>query len=190
MDQREHQAQGPLEEFSALRQEILMFSQELHNIFIFQVAAAGAVFSFALSEADRAVVALAVPVVTYLLLARYYYAYRSIVDVGEYIRTVLSGKLEGLEWEDWRQRGPRKASPRRFRANNVLMLAFPLTAFLALAIGTAGLWLDISNNVLRLAILIPWFASVLCVILTLRLLLQMASYRARLRAEIEALPTT
>jgi hypothetical protein len=157
---------GPLAEFSALRAEILSLSQDLQNIFIFHTASAGVVFSFAISEPRRQVVALVIPALTYMLCIRYHYALLSIVHIGQYIRTKLAPRVPGgLGWEEWLETNIR-SSGRKIKQHSAAR-----TAFLGVS---AGAWLLATPTVITIDIdkaahavlLTAWAASLALVVLT------------------------
>lgn len=172
------EASGPMAEFVALREEILHWSQHIHGIFVFQVGASGAVLSFALSQPGREPVALAVPIVSYLLCTRYYYALLTAVNIGMYIRTVLSPKVSGgLGWEEWNRSIQVDLRPRLYAT---LVLTFPGTAFVAFVVGTIGLAFGDLALSLRLGFSALWCAALVFLLLNIRLVVQMRNYRAKL----------
>lgn len=93
---------GPLAEFTALRQEIERRNVVQHGLFALQLTSAGAIFSFALSGSGRSGFLLIVPISSYMLCARYVEQQLGIQRAATYIRTELSQKIPGgLSWEAW-----------------------------------------------------------------------------------------
>jgi hypothetical protein len=64
-------ADGPLAEFVALRDEILQLNQQQNQMLALQLTISGAVFGIAISHAGLADILMIVPVVSYSLCARY-----------------------------------------------------------------------------------------------------------------------
>jgi hypothetical protein len=166
------QKDGALAEFVALREEIVQLTSSQQSIYIFNLAAAGSIASFALSDADRGLSAFLVPPIGYLLAARYYNASLGVHHIGEYIRTELSPRVPGgLGWEAWVQR---RAQDRVGRAAPFYV---NLTAFLgpALLAWLVGLFSLITQDLRTDA---RWGGSVLCG-LTLVILLLITRLWAR-----------
>lgn len=126
-----YERETALVEFGAFRNEILSRQGHQHALLTVQIAVAGAIFSFALSAANRSTVLLVVPVATYMVTGRYVahsFANRSI---GRYIRTQLSVKLPGgLGWEEWLDQ--QRAAVRRFGGLDPLLISFPGVSVLAI----------------------------------------------------------
>ncbi|MER6065171.1 hypothetical protein [Streptomyces sp. NPDC001792] len=99
---RDDDAQGPLAEFAALRQEIIQRQATQHNVLALQLTISGAVFSFGLTGASRSGFLLIVPVSTYMLCSRFVEDHVGIGQLGRYIREHLSPRIPGgLGWEFW-----------------------------------------------------------------------------------------
>jgi hypothetical protein len=90
-----------LAEFTALRAEILQTLSQQWLILVFDLTAAGAVFSIALSS-HNARILLILPVVSYSLIDQYLRNFKMLMRLGDYIRYTLSPEVHGhLGWEDW-----------------------------------------------------------------------------------------
>jgi hypothetical protein len=124
---------GPLAEFAALRNEIDALWKSQMQIFALQLTVVGAVFSFVLSHREQTELLLLVPVVSYLLGARYISLERGMLLIGRYIRESLSDRVPGgLGWESWwRTQDRRKEGLQGWALP--LWLLFPGTAILAIA---------------------------------------------------------
>jgi len=95
-------ADGPLAEFVALRDEILQLNQQQNQMLALQLTISGAVFGIAISHAGLADILMIVPVVSYSLCARYLMNAISIVEIARYIREELANRVPGgLGWESW-----------------------------------------------------------------------------------------
>jgi hypothetical protein len=95
-------ADGPLAEFAALRDEILQFNQQQNQMLALQLTIAGAVFGIAISHTGLAGVLMIVPVVSYSLCARYLMNALAITEIARYIRDELANRVPGgLGWESW-----------------------------------------------------------------------------------------
>lgn len=93
-----------LAEFTALRQEIERRSQIQFNLFVLQLTASGAVFSFALARsAGRSPFLLIIPISTFMLCAEYVDQIYGQRIVAKYIREELAVPGE-LQWESWLKR--------------------------------------------------------------------------------------
>lgn len=125
-------ASGPALEFEAIRAEILQTASAQTTLYLFNIVAAGSVLSFALSSSDRALVALAIPLVSYLLAVRYYQLGLSIAEMGVYIRVKLSPKVSGgFGWEAWlnaRRTASSAREPVRSRIHTVAVFSGPAVA--------------------------------------------------------------
>ena len=71
------------------------------NIIALQLTATGVLFSFALSNHSRTAFLLIVPVVSYVLSGRYLRNDRAFILIGVYIKTDLSVRVPGLNFEWW-----------------------------------------------------------------------------------------
>jgi hypothetical protein len=88
-----------LAEFAALRAEILQTLSQQWLILVFDLTAAGAIFSLALSRHNTGLL-LIIPVVTYSLVNQYLGNFKMLLRLGKYIEGNLSEKVDGrLGWE-------------------------------------------------------------------------------------------
>jgi hypothetical protein len=98
---RELYEQAALAEFAALRTEALQALSMEWNIIALQLTATGVLFSFALTNHSRTGFLLIVPVVSYVLSGRYLRNDRAFILIGVYIKTDLSIRVPGLNFECW-----------------------------------------------------------------------------------------
>lgn len=121
-----------LAEYTSLRQEIDARAGRQHNILTTQLFVAGAIFSYVLSNDDRAAVLLILPVTSYLLLGRFADQQHAMTRISTYIRDDLSRRAGGeLRWDRWLQDHPREHIVSSWMVP--MLLVFPGTALLALA---------------------------------------------------------
>ncbi|GAA3841975.1 hypothetical protein [Streptomyces chiangmaiensis] len=130
----EHGTEGPLAEFTALRQEIIQRQATQHNVLALQLTISGAVFSFALTGTSRSGFLLIVPVSTYLLCSRFVEDHVGIGQLGRYIREHLSPRIPGgLGWESWVARNPARFGIPGLLWIYAYFVTYPGVAVLALA---------------------------------------------------------
>lgn len=126
------EARGPLAEFTALRAETDRRGTLQQGIFVLQLTAAGAIFSFALSDPSRVRFLLILPLTSYALCARYCLHHWGIERIGTYVRDSLSARVPGgLLWETWIQQYP--ARMRLIGWVDPFYLTYPGASTLALA---------------------------------------------------------
>lgn len=152
--------EGPLAEFTALREEIVGRQRLQWLVFALQLTSGGAVFAFVISTPSRAAMLLIVPVTTYMLCGRFVMHYHAIHRIGSYIGTVLSDRVPGgLHWENWtRQRENFHLIPAKVFISPYFV-AFPGVGVLAL---TAAPLLFLLNTDLS-AWSVSGFAAVWCI---------------------------
>jgi hypothetical protein len=122
--------EGPLAEYTALRQEMANRAQLQQVMLTTQLTITGAVFGFALSGPDRVALLLVLPVSGYLLCARYIAQAYAIARISRYLREHLHHRIPGgLGWDFWTLRQPR--SYVRYGWLAPLMLSFPGAAAVA-----------------------------------------------------------
>lgn len=125
-------AEGPVAEFSAMRQEIENSVDRMTRLYLFQLSTAGAVFGFALSGPGRTGLLLIVPISSYLLYSAWLNNYENVMHVGRFIDTDLSHHVPGgLRWESWRKAHPVPA--RLLGGYHHLLLSFAGVTLLSLA---------------------------------------------------------
>ena len=142
--------EGPLAEFATLRQEIERRTVVQHALFVLQLTASGAVFSFAFTGTGHSGFLLIIPISTYMLCARYVEQQYGIRRAATYIKDELSDRVPGgLGWEAWQLANPHFVAGSTVRRANALMITFPLIglATLVWTVGTAF------GNVLRLSVM-------------------------------------
>ncbi|BBH65737.1 hypothetical protein ACTI_24220 [Actinoplanes sp. OR16] len=123
--------ESALNEFTALRAEIIARQNSQQGLLSIQLTAAGALFSLALSGAGRSAVLLILPLITYMLAGRHVSHSYACTNIGAYVRTRLSPRVgDGLGWEQWLVEHRTKAS--RSRSLNPLFITFPGISVLAL----------------------------------------------------------
>jgi hypothetical protein len=168
-------------EFQALRTELLQRANLQWNIFVFQLTAAGVVFSFALSNPSHTPILLILPVITYALAGRYVSQGLGIEKIAEYIREVLEVKMNGqLHWEAWLRIQPPR--PRTLSWLSPLYLVFPGVAVIALASAAPYVWANSSISAgKRVLIITIWFVGVVVTVMSFRLIDLRAS-RHRIQA--------
>lgn len=100
---RELTVQAALAEFTALRSESIQNQSMQWNIVAFQLTATAVLFSFSLTNHSRTGFLLIVPLVSYVLSARYLKSYWAFLQIGKYIREDLSKRVPdgALYWETW-----------------------------------------------------------------------------------------
>lgn len=93
-----------LAEYATLRQEVAQRNSARNAIFTLQFTVSGALFSFAISGADRLGFLLIIPFTSYLLYVRFVGQYYGIMNVQKYITDTLSPRVRGgLGWDYWLQ---------------------------------------------------------------------------------------
>jgi hypothetical protein len=142
---RELYAQAALAEFAALRTEALQALSMEWNIIALQVTATGVLFSFALTNHSRIGFLLIVPAVSYVLSGRYLRNDRAYILIGVYIKTDLSARIPGFNFEWWYKSFPDPDSDPdrtlRKRAYRILQaLAYGPAVFSGISI-VALIWL-------------------------------------------------
>lgn len=157
---------GPLTEYSSLRAELLQLSQQMSNLFVLHVGAAGSILSVSLTSADKRYVALVLPVVSYLICTRYFYLYQGILTIARYIREELSGRVDGgLAWEGWLDTTVRTPG-RKLRqglANLVTFVGIPLLAWV---LATPDSFAAAGSPGARIVRLAAWDVSLVFLVMT------------------------
>jgi hypothetical protein len=164
-----------LAEFAALRAQISQRVSMQWNIFALQLAAAGVVFSFALSNPSHTGFLLILPVITYALSGRYVSQYFGIQTAAQYIREELEVRAKGkLHWEAWNRVQPPKVPTLNWL--NPLLLVFPGPAVVALAWVAPYVWA--SHNTSggkRVLIVMIWLVGALVTALSIHLITRILS---------------
>ncbi|MEU8001815.1 hypothetical protein AB0B66_11680 [Catellatospora sp. NPDC049111] len=164
---------GAIAEFTALREEIIARHNNQQSLLSIQLTAAGALFSLALSGADKAAVLLVLPLVTYMLAGRHVAHSYACHSIAAYISTELSGRVQGgLGWETWLQ--PRRLSPRRYPVLNPLSISFPGISVLAL-LGSLPFLASLSMSGTAAMLWAAWLVGVILTISSVRLVWKIRS---------------
>jgi hypothetical protein len=161
-DAKSHDVEGPLMEYSALRDELLQARQMQWNIFALQLTVTAALFSFSLSSQSRTGFLLILPFITYALGGRYLFEHYSMGKISAYITEALSPKISGgLRWDEWRH----QSSPSYrtlFGWFAPLPMIFPMTSVVALIWVTPYIWVDSEvSDSHRIALVASWILSLL-----------------------------
>lgn len=173
--------EGPLAEFTALRQEIDDFRRAQFQILALQLTITGAVFGFVLSVTNVSALLLVLPISSYLLCGRYVAQHLGTLIDALYIRAELSPRVPGgLGWEAWRH-GPaisRLGLPRQRRlwlSTIPLLLGFPGTAILTLAWSFAPLFLPLKGLLTagKAGLAAVWLIGVMATVTSASLLILM-----------------
>ncbi|QFZ18753.1 hypothetical protein [Saccharothrix syringae] len=123
---------GPLAEFSALRDEIQERVKSQQHLFSLQLTLASAVFGFSLSRPNMIALLLIVPFSSYLLCGRVVAHHFGTLRVAKYIKEELSPRTPGgLHWESWLDR--QQGRPHMLGSTLPLLLTFVGAGALALA---------------------------------------------------------
>lgn len=130
-----------LAEFAALRAEILQTLSQQWIILAFDLTAAGAVFSIALSSHNPRIL-LILPVVTYSLIDQYLRNFKMLMRLGKYIQDTLSPAVDGhLGWEEWLK--PQLDPGKQTRLKRLSGLFSPLPSIFLLISIVALVWVAI-----------------------------------------------
>ncbi|MFL6124275.1 hypothetical protein [Actinophytocola sp.] len=163
--------EGPLAEFTALRQEIdrkMTSQQQASNL---QVTISGAVFGFVITNQDRVALLLVLPLTTYMLFGRYATYHAAIHDAATYIREVLDGKVPGgLGWERWILDYKRPRLP-AISSIDPLFIQYPGVAILSLLWLAPKLFIDSWHVPVgqRIALIALWFLGLATTLVTIHL---------------------
>lgn len=127
------QFDGPLVEFSALRDEIQERVKAQQHMLSLQLTLASAVFGFAISRSGMTALLLIVPFSSYLLCGRLVANHFGTFRVAVYIKEELSDRVPGgLRWEQWLER--KQGRRLHFLGSTLpLLLTFVGASLLALA---------------------------------------------------------
>jgi HAD superfamily hydrolase (TIGR01509 family) len=181
------EANGPLAEYSALRQEVTARLGFMHQILGFYLTAVGSIFVLSLSAPDRTYLLLMVPWISFVLCGRYMSQEYGIDRIGEYHRLSLGPRIPGgLGWEQWMSDNPRKLLILGWIVP--LAVSFPGASVFALAWTGQFLLTHPKDAPLPMALLIALWAGGLAVTgLTVRAVRWVPEYRRRARTAMIAL---
>lgn len=162
--------EGPLAEFVALRQEVERRNVVQHALFVLQLTASGAIFSFALSVRSHIGFLIIVPISTYMLCARYVDQQIGSQRAAMYIKDELSGRIPGgLGWEKWQLASEHFVRGSTLRRINSLMIVFPAVATVAVLAASPAAFTDRlpMDTLQRIGFIAIWLlgvaATVMCV---------------------------
>src|SRR6184192_4130602 len=163
--------EGPLAEFSALRQEMDRKMANQQQLSSLQVTISGAVFGFTITNPDRAALLLVLPMTTYMLFGRYATHHAAVHDIATYIREVLADKVPGgLGWENWILNYKRPRLP-AISSVDPLFIQYPGVAILSLLWLAPKLFIESWHTAMvqRIALIILWFLGLTVTLVTVRL---------------------
>jgi hypothetical protein len=158
--------EGPLAEFVALRQELELRTNYHNQLHTLQLTFTGALFGFAISRNNLILLLLVVPIISYLICARYTDQRLRNRGIARYIRDYLSDRVPGgLNWEQW--------NSRRSRPNLVIGWTIPSFAtyvgppILALAWTAGTVFVGTGRSAAPyLGLLVIWFVGTAVTALT------------------------
>ncbi|UJW32609.1 hypothetical protein L3Q67_02120 [Saccharothrix sp. AJ9571] len=167
--------EGPLAEFSALRDEIQERVKSQQHMLSLQLTLSAAVFGFAISRAGMSALLLIVPFSSYLLCGRLVAHHFGTLRVAKYIKEELSGRVPGgLHWERWLD--DRQGRRPHFLGSTLpLLLTFVGASVLALG-WTAG-YVFAGTGVAalpRFGLIVVWTFGLIAAVLSTALVLQMS----------------
>jgi hypothetical protein len=166
---------GPLAEFSALRNEIQDRVKAQQQMLSLQLTLSGAVFGFAISRPGMTALLLIVPFSSYLLCGRLVAQHFGTLRVAKYIREELSGRVPGgLRWEQWLEQ---QQSRRPHFLGSVLPLLLTFVGASVLTLAWTFGYVFVHGNMAifpRLGLVVLWLVGVATASLSTTLLLRMA----------------
>jgi hypothetical protein len=166
--------EGPLAEFSALRDEIQERVKAQQQILTLQLTISGGVFGFAISQRGMTALLLIVPLSSYLLCGRLVAQHFGTIRVAQYIAEELDGRVPGgLGWERWLRQRTRSPHLLGFALPHLLTFAGAGLLALGWTFGYVFLRDDIGIGP-RLGLVSTWFLGVVAAALSTTLVLQMA----------------
>jgi hypothetical protein len=170
----QHGFEGPLAEFSALREEIQERVRAQQQLLTLQLTLSAAIFGFAISRQGMAALLLIVPFSSYLLCGRLVAQHFGTLRVAQYIREELSERVPGgLGWERWLRLKPR--NPHVLGSMLPLLLTFVGGSLLAS--GWTIRYVFLREDVAaasRTGIVTLWFLGTVAAGLSTMLVLQMS----------------
>lgn len=175
-------AEGPLAEYSALRQELTARLSFMHQIMGFQLTITGTIAAISLSAADRSSLLLILPWSSYLLCGRYISQEHGVDRILEYTRRHLSKAIPGaVGWEQWIIDNPRQLTKLGWFIP--LTVAFPGASIFALA-WTAQTVIHANLVSIRgLMLLLFWLSGLTLTALSIIAINWILSYRKKIRNE-------
>lgn len=170
----DHGLDGPLAEFSALRDEILERVKAQNQVFVLQLTLSSAIFGFAISKPGMTPLLLVMPLSSYLLCGRLVALHFGTLRVAKYIMEELNCRVPGgLKWEHWL----RKSSQRPHFLGSVLPLLLSFVGSSVLALGGTFGYVFVREGVAvlsRIGLIVLWLVGLGTVYLCSLLILQMS----------------
>ncbi|MFJ6674667.1 hypothetical protein ACIQMJ_26515 [Actinosynnema sp. NPDC091369] len=166
--------EGPLAEYSALRDEIQDRVKAQQHLLTLQLTFTSAIFGFAITRPGMTALLLIVPFGSYLLCGRLVAQHFGTLRVATYIKEELSGRVPGgLLWERWLED---RQGRRPHFLGSTLPLLFTFAGASVLALGWAAGYVFGRHGVevpARLGLGAFWLvglaAAVACVVLVLQM---------------------
>jgi hypothetical protein len=172
---------GPLAEFSALRQEIQELVKAQQQLLSLQLTVSATIFGFAISRPGMTGLLLILPFTSYLLCGRLVAAQFGTLRDAQYIMEELNGRIPGgVGWEGWLRRRQSR-DPYLLGSTLPRLLTFVATSVLALC-WTFGYVFgrDDVEAWPRIGLVTAWILGIAATVFSTVLLLRMAQ-RATLR---------
>ena len=181
--------EGPLAEYSALRQEVTSRLSFMHQIMGLQLTITGTVVAISLSQANRSDLLLILPWSSYLLCGRYISQEHGIDRILEYNRRRLSQAIPGsIGWEQWAIDNPRQLT--RLGWLIPLTVAFPGASVFALAWTLETIVHTRVNSIHGLIFTLLWFSGLILAVLSAITINWILIYRKRIRTVVFSLDPT
>jgi HAD superfamily hydrolase (TIGR01509 family) len=181
--------EGPLAEYSALRQEVTSRLSFMHQIMGLQLTITGTVVAFSLSAANRSDLLLILPWSSYLLCGRYISQEHGIDRLLEYSRRRLSQAIPGsLGWEQWIIDNPRQLT--RLGWLIPFTVAFPGASIFALAWTSQAIIHAHASSIHGLILILLWFSGLILAVLSTVTINWILIYRKRIRTVVFSLDPT
>lgn len=139
-----------LAEFTALRNEVLNRIGTRYQILTFTLVIAGTILTLGVRQDVSALVLLIYPILAMFLALEWMHIDFRIGEIGDYIKTNVEKRLEGIKWETFiHQRRTTKTIARFFRATEGSAIGvFVVTEFLTLSLAIPRLKYSIEEVIL------------------------------------------
>ena len=170
--------EGPLAEYTALRQEVTARLGFMHQLMALQLTITGTIVAVSFSASGRLDLLLVLPWTSYLLCGRYISQEYGIDRIEEYHRLHLARIIPGsLGWEKWMVDHPRRLTNLGWRIP--LIVAFPGVAIFALALSAKQVFDVRQYSVIAVALIILWFVGLILTILSVITINWILNYRKK-----------
>ena len=170
--------EGPLAEYTALRQEVAARLGFMHQLMALQLTITGTIAAVSFSASDRSDLLLVLPWTSYLLCGRYISQEYGIDRILDYNRRHLAHIIPGsLGWEKWIIDNPRRLTTLGWRIP--LIVAFPGVAIFALALSVKPVFEVRQYSVIAVTLIILWFAGLILTILSVITINWILNYRKK-----------